>query len=55
VIAPCAFLGEPWLPVPIFLLLAAISSFVYLRVLGSVDRMVHSRMNSLTLEVMKTR
>jgi ABC-2 type transport system permease protein len=55
VIAPCAFLGEPWLPVPIFLVLAAISSFVYLRVLGSVDRMVHSRMDSLTLEVMKTR
>ncbi|HVT96970.1 MAG TPA: hypothetical protein VHE33_05640 [Acidobacteriaceae bacterium] len=55
VIAPCAFLGEPWLPVPIFLVLAAASFFLYWRVLGNVDRMVHARMDSLVLEVMKTR
>ena len=55
VIAPCAIIGEPWLPVPIFLVLAAASFFLYLRVLGSVDRMVQSRMDSLTLEVMKAR
>ncbi len=54
VIAPCAFLGHPWLAVPILLLLAAISLFVYLRILGNVDRMVLSRMESLTLEIMKT-
>jgi ABC-2 type transport system permease protein len=55
VLAPCAILGQPWLPVPIFFVLAAASSLVYFRVLGSVDRMVQRRMDSLTLEVMKTR
>ena len=55
VIGLCAFLGYPWLPVPILLALAVISFFVYLRILSGIDRMVHSRMDSLTLEVMKTR
>jgi hypothetical protein len=54
VLAPCAIFGEPWLATPIFLVLAMISSFGYLRMLGSVDRMVQSRMDSLTLEIMKT-
>lgn len=54
VLALCALLGRPWLAPPIFLGLAAISLFIYLRVLGNVDRMVHSRMESLTLEIMKT-
>jgi ABC-2 type transport system permease protein len=54
VLMPCAFLGRVWLATPIFLVLAAISSFVYLRVLGNVDSMVQSHMESLTLEVMKT-
>ena len=44
VLAPCAILGQPWLPVPIFFVLAAASSLVYFRVLGSVDRMVQRRM-----------
>jgi hypothetical protein len=34
--------------------LAVVALFVYLRVLGNVDRMVQSRMESLTLEIMKT-
>lgn len=55
VLAPCAILGQPWLPVPIFLVLAAASALVYFRVLANVDRMVQRRMDSLTLEVMKTR
>ncbi len=55
VLAPCAIFGYPWLPVPIFLVLAGISLFVYLRVLACVDSLVQSRMDSLTLEVMKTR
>jgi ABC-2 type transport system permease protein len=55
VLAPCAIFGYPWLPVPIFLVLAAIALFVYLRVLARVDGLVQSRMDSLTLEVMKTR
>jgi ABC-2 type transport system permease protein len=54
VLAPCAFLGHTWLAAPIFLVLAAISLFVYLRVLGNVDRMVQSHQESLTLEIMKT-
>ncbi len=54
VVAPCAFLGHPWLAPPILLVLGAVGVFVYLRVLGGVDTMVHSRMDSLTLEIMKT-
>jgi ABC-2 type transport system permease protein len=53
VFAPCAFFGQLWLATPIFLVLAAISLFVYLRVLANVDRMVQSRMDSLTLEIAK--
>ncbi len=55
VIGGCAFLGYSWLPVPIFLVFAAVSLFVYMRVLSRVDPMVVSRMDSLTLEVMKTK
>jgi ABC-2 type transport system permease protein len=54
VLVPCAIFGRIWLAVPIFLLLAAVALFIYLRVLGSVDRRVQSRMDSLTLEIMKT-
>jgi ABC-2 type transport system permease protein len=54
VLMPCAFFDQTWLAVPIFLVLAAVALFIYLRVLGSVDRMVQSRMESLTLEIMKT-
>jgi len=55
VIAICTFLDRPWLATPVFLVLAAVSSLAYLRILGNVDRMVQSRMESLTLEVMKTK
>jgi ABC-2 type transport system permease protein len=55
VIAPSAVFGLPWLPLPVFLVLAAVCLFFYLRVLGNIDGMVRSRMDSLTLEVMKTR
>jgi hypothetical protein len=54
VLAPCAFLGHNWWPTPVLLGLAVVALFVYLRVLGNVDRMVQSRMESLTLEIMKT-
>jgi ABC-2 type transport system permease protein len=54
VLVPCAIFGQTWLAVPIFLVLAALALFIYLRVLGSVDRMVQSRQESLTLEIMKT-
>lgn len=54
VLAPCAFLGHPWLATPVLLLLAAVSALVYRRVLGNVDRMVQSRQEALTLEIMKT-
>ena len=54
VIAPCALLGHPWFAPPILLLLGGLSLFVYLRVLNGVDRMVESRMDKLTLEIMKT-
>jgi ABC-2 type transport system permease protein len=54
VLAPCAFLGHNWWPTPVLLVLAVVALFVYLRVLGNVDRMVQSRMESLTLEIMKT-
>jgi ABC-2 type transport system permease protein len=54
VLAPCAYFGRPWLATPIFLVLAAVSLFAYLRILGNVDSMVRSRQDSLTLEIMKT-
>jgi ABC-2 type transport system permease protein len=54
VLVPCAIFGQIWLAVPIFLVLAAVALFTYLRVLGSVDRMVQSRQESLALEIMKT-
>lgn len=54
VLAPCVYLGHPWLAPPIFLVMAAVSLVVYLRVLSSVDRMIESRRDALTLEVMKT-
>jgi ABC-2 type transport system permease protein len=55
VLVPCVLLGHPWLPVPILLVLTAISFFFYLQVLSRIDGMVQSRIDSLTLEVMKTR
>ena len=55
VLGPCTFLGHPWMATPIFLVLAAAAFFAYTRVLAGVDRMVQSRMESLTLELMKTR
>jgi ABC-2 type transport system permease protein len=54
VLAPCAIFGRPWLATPIFVALAAISSWVYFYVLASVDRMIEARRDSLTLEIMKT-
>jgi hypothetical protein len=54
VLAPCGLLGHNWWATPILLVFAAAALFVYLRVLGNVDRMVQSRMESLTLEIMKT-
>jgi ABC-2 type transport system permease protein len=54
VLVPCAIFGHIWLAVPIFLVLAAVALFTYLRVLGSVDRMVQSCQESLALEIMKT-
>ena len=54
VLAPCVLLGRPWLAPPIFIILGVIASFIYLRVLDSVDRLVRSRMDALTLAIMKT-
>lgn len=54
VLVPCALLGHTWLATPVFLVLAAISLFVYLRVLGNVDRMIDSHRESITLQLMKT-
>ncbi|MFZ0271795.1 MAG: hypothetical protein WB524_24665 [Acidobacteriaceae bacterium] len=53
VFALCGFFGQLWLATPIFLVLAAISLWVYLAVLGRMDRMVLARMESLTLEIAK--
>ncbi|MFP5229428.1 MAG: hypothetical protein ACLGXA_17590 [Acidobacteriota bacterium] len=55
VIGLCALFGHPWLATPVFLVLAGASIFAYLRILSRVDGMVQSRMDSLTLEVMKTK
>ncbi|MFZ0692312.1 MAG: hypothetical protein WA891_13330 [Acidobacteriaceae bacterium] len=54
VLVPCGLLGHNWWATPILLALAVAALFVYLRVLGNVDRLVQSRMESLTLEIMKT-
>jgi ABC-2 type transport system permease protein len=54
VLVPCGLFGHNWWATPILLVLAVVALFVYLRVLGNVDRMVQSRMESLTLEIMKT-
>lgn len=49
-----ALLGHPWTATPILLGMAVISFFAYARVLSNVNRMVHSSMESLTLEIMKS-
>lgn len=53
VLGGSAFLGHPWVAVPILLLLAAFSTLAYARILSGVDRMVEARRDALTLEVMK--
>jgi ABC-2 type transport system permease protein len=55
VFIPCAAFHSDWLATLILLALAAVSLFVYLRILGNVDRMVEQNRESLTLEVMKAR
>lgn len=53
VLGGSAILGHPWVAVPILLLLAALSTLAYARILSGVDRMVEARRDALTLEVMK--
>jgi ABC-2 type transport system permease protein len=55
VFLPFAVFDKEWLATPVLLALAALSTFVYVRILGNVDRMVEIHRESLTLEVMKTR
>ncbi len=55
VFIPFAAFGREWMATPVLLALAAVSIFVYWRILGNVDRMVENRRESLTLEVMKGR
>ena len=55
VFIPCAAFGKQWLATLLLLVLAAVSIFIYLRILSNVDRMVEKHRESLTLEVMKAR
>ncbi|MGD0094973.1 MAG: hypothetical protein ABSB60_00665 [Terracidiphilus sp.] len=47
------YLDSPWLPVPVFLLLAAGAFLVWLRVLGNVDGIANRRRDTLIATLMK--
>jgi ABC-2 type transport system permease protein len=49
----CWLFGEPWVAVPVFLLLAAGAVFAWLRVLGNADAMANSRKDTLIATLMK--
>jgi hypothetical protein len=48
------FLDALWLAVPIFLALAAVAAYVWLRVLGKVDALANRRRDALIATLMKT-
>jgi ABC-2 type transport system permease protein len=49
----CWTLREPWLPVPIFLALAAVASFAWMRILHYADDNANQRRDSLIASLMK--
>lgn len=55
VFVPFAFFGRQWLATPVLLALAAVSIFVYVRILAGIDRMMERNRESLTLELIKAR
>ena len=50
----CSFLGQLWMVVPIFLVLAAGAMFAWMRVLGNMDAMASERKEALMATLMKT-
>jgi membrane protein implicated in regulation of membrane protease activity len=54
VFAPCWILNKPWMTVPIFLVLAVIACFIWIRVLGRVDQIANQRKDTLIATLMKT-
>jgi ABC-2 type transport system permease protein len=52
--AVCSFLGDVWLAVPVFLLLAAAATFAWARVLGSIDRIANQRRETLIATLART-
>jgi len=49
----CAFLDRPWLAVVIFLALAAVAAFAWLRTLSNVDALANRRRETLIATLMK--
>jgi hypothetical protein len=49
----CWWLDQPWLPLPIFLLAAAASIWVWQRGLGNADAMANARRDSLITTLAK--
>jgi ABC-2 type transport system permease protein len=50
----CSFLGQLWMAIPIFLVLAAGASLAWMRVLGNMDVMASQRKEALMATLMKT-
>ena len=50
----CSICGVLWLSVPIFLVLAGVAVFVWLRVLGNSDNLASKRKDLLIATLMKT-
>jgi ABC-2 type transport system permease protein len=49
----CWFFHTPWMAVPVFLALAGVAVFAWLRGLGNVDRLANQRRDSLLATLMK--
>jgi len=54
VFAICSLTEKLWLAIPIFLVLAAIATFVWTRVLNNTDQMANGRRDLLIATLMKT-
>jgi ABC-2 type transport system permease protein len=50
----CSFVGQLWMAVPIFLVLAAAAVLAWMRVLGNMDTMASQRKEALMATLMKT-
>jgi ABC-2 type transport system permease protein len=50
----CSYLGDVWLAVPVFLLLAAAAAVAWMRVLGNIDRFANQTRERLIATLART-